>query len=117
MVSRSVRIALLTLAAWAIVFAPGAAGTGGSEPARASADDVAAAVVAPTFGPDGIVLARTLRDSTDDLADTVAVPFVLAAVIVIIGSAGLAEHLRRRCNVDVGQALRCSLPLRAPPVG
>lgn len=116
MATRSVRIALLTLAAWAVVFAPGAAGAGGAESVAASADDVAAAVVAPTFGPDGVVLARAVRDSADDLTDAATDPFVLALVVVVAGT-GVAMRLRRQRVAGVVRALRCSLPTRAPPVG
>lgn len=115
MVTRSVRIALLALAAWAVLFAPGAASDLGVAQVAASADDVAAAIIAPTFGPDGVVLARTMRDSADDLADDVVDPFVVAVVVVIACTAATVR-IRLRAGTALARTLRCSLPQRAPPV-
>ncbi|MDE0804087.1 MAG: hypothetical protein OSA99_12275 [Acidimicrobiales bacterium] len=116
MVSRSVRVALLAIAAWAVVFAPGAAGAGAPDAAPVSADDVAAAIVAPTFGPDGVVLGRTVRHSADDLTDVVGDPILPALAAVVVG-AGFVVHCRRVPDNGTVRALRCSLPQRAPPVG
>lgn len=115
MISRSVRIALLGLAAWAIVFAPAAAIPGAAAPIEASPEDVAAAIVAPTFGPDGMVLARTARHTVDDLDADVLLPFVLV-VAVVVGGAGLTAWIRPRTGKTLVRTLRCSLPTRAPPM-
>lgn len=65
MAGRPIRTAILALATWAVLFAPGAAADGvaaGAGPV--SADEVAAAVMAPTLGDDGGVLSRSCRDDT-----------------------------------------------------
>lgn len=69
MFGRSVRVACLAIAAWAVLFAPGAAGTGVSTdaPGASRADQVAAAVLAPTFEVDSV--ARSPRSCTESVAD------------------------------------------------
>ena len=68
MIGRWLRVACLAMAAWALLFAPGAAG---AEPAGASdasrGDRVAAAVLAPTFESDSV--ARSPRPCTSSVED------------------------------------------------
>jgi len=61
MVGRSLRVAFLALAAWAVLFAPAAASEHGGQATRMDPDRVAPAVLAPTFGPGGAVLAGSVR--------------------------------------------------------
>lgn len=68
MLGRSVRVACLAIAAWALLFAPGAAGADAMDGSGASrADQVAAAVLAPTFQVDSI--ARSPRACTQSVED------------------------------------------------
>lgn len=66
MLGRSVRVACLAIAAWALLFAPGAAGAADA-PGESRADHVAAAVLAPTFEVDSV--ARSTRSCTESVAD------------------------------------------------
>ena len=115
MAVRSIRHALLVLAAWAVLFAPGTAAGQTDEQAPIGADDVALAMIAPTFGTDGIVAARTCR-TTDTFptgcptsAGDVVLPPALSGshVVVAIG--------RHDVPAARGDEARRSAPTRAPP--
>lgn len=68
MLGRSVRVVCLAVAAWALLFAPGAAGADATDaPGASRADRVAAAVLAPTFQVDSVARApRACMDSVED---------------------------------------------------
>ncbi len=112
----SVRVVLLTLAAWAVLFAPGAAADSGTDGAAPDPDRVASAIVAPTFGPDGVVVARPCRHDHEptrvcpDLDDRG--PAVADAGQGDLGAADAFRSSAHRSNERTG-----SVATRAPPGG
>lgn len=110
MIVRPLRVAVLAIAAWALLFAPGAAGASTALP---DLDDIAASIVAPTFGPDGLLLARPSRDLEDLAVDHVDVA-VLAVAMVICGVA-VVRRLDETAPACSGVSLRLLGEARAPP--
>ena len=117
MFGRAARVACLAFAAWALLFAPGAA----IEDVRTTGtvvpeDRVAAAVLAPTFGADSFVASRICR--TDDGAQSSSCEggTAVAVVAVTVAAGGLLAR-RGRDHLDRVDAVgsRRSSPPRAPP--
>jgi len=118
MAGRSIRMALLTLATWALLFAPGAAAEeaeAGAEPV--SSERVAAAVMAPTFGSDGVVIARGCRDDDTVQQDcgsgTDEGPGAMSLPVPQRGSSAIALDEAG----GIAAAERRSAPTRGPPTG
>ncbi len=111
MIVRPLRVAVLALAAWAVLFAPGAAGASTTLP---DPDDIAASIVAPTFGPDGLVLGRPNRDVEDLDVDHLDVAMLAVAVVACgIATARRLEQATRACS---GVSVRLPSEARAPPL-
>ncbi len=117
MAARSIRIAFLALASWAMLFAPGAAAQadGGAAP-EIDPEHVAAAVIAPTFGADGVVVAaRSCREDGDPQVDATA-PFAhLAAPPARPGAGRTCARDAVATGVAGGSEHRRRAPARAPP--
>ena len=117
MVGRSGRWVLLALATLAVLFAPGAAAEGsGDDLEPVSSERVAASIIAPTFGGDGLVMARSGRDEAaeQDLAASLsAAPGAGSAIED--GPAAIVATVSQRAGHDPGG--RHSAPTRAPPQG
>ncbi|WP_436795185.1 hypothetical protein [Actinospongicola halichondriae] len=117
MVGRSVRIAFLTLAAWAVLFAPGAAASeGGGDPAVVEPDQVASAMVAPTFGPDGVVIARTRRPDHEPTRGFPG-PAGDLSRSVDLAQDSIEQTVDDRSDVAHGNERTRSVAMRAPPEG
>lgn len=111
---RPVRSTVLLLAVWAVLFAPGAVGDAASGWLIGDTDDLGAAVIAPTFDPAGLIVARPCQDDDpgehqcDDLAGPPPTLVPVAAVASLstpLETAGATESLAR---ADPGSP-------RAPP--
>lgn len=118
MTGRPIRIALSALAIWAVLFAPGAvADDAGAGSGPVNPDRVAAAIVAPTFGSDGIVMARSCRDDGPVRQDC-----ALGADDALASASSNGGHpvspvgeRHRFAGDDI--EIRQSAPTRAPPRG
>ena len=115
MAGRSIRVAFLALAAWAMLFAPGAAAEDpGPGAERVSPERVAAAIIAPTFGSDGVVAARSCRDDDVSHVDCAPAGDVLSAPSPLtqprLSSTSPGDE-RPAGDVEAQQ----SAPTRAPP--
>jgi hypothetical protein len=118
MAGRSIRMAFLALATWAVLFAPGAAAAdAGAGVDRVSSERVAAAIMAPTFGSDGVVMARSCRDDDNVQLDCGSLDGDLPRA----PSAFQHDPAQRTSGPEViagaGAALRRGAPTRAPPMG
>lgn len=118
MTGRPIRVALSALAIWAVLFAPGAvADDAGAGSGPVNPDRVAAAIVAPTFGSDGIVMARSCRDDGPVRQDC-----ALGADDALASASSDDELQVSRVGTH-GQLggddieIRQSAPMRAPPRG
>lgn len=118
MAGRSIRMAFLALATWAVLFAPGAAAADtGTGVDRVSPDHVAAAIMAPTFGSDGVVMARSCRDDDSVQLDCGSLDGDLPST----PSGSRHDVAPPTSAPDViagaGAELQRGAPTRAPPVG
>lgn len=119
MTGPSMRIALLAMAAWAVLFAPGAAAAdSGAGIGLTHHERVGVAMIAPTFGTDSVIATRSCRDELTstamicrDLSHAIAGDSVAAPQqrVVRVGDA------QSPTSLDAGD--RSSAPTRAPPMG
>ncbi len=114
MVIRPLRAALLALAAWAVLFAPGAARIDAGDTSPLDADRVAASIVAPTFGPDGVVLSRTVRALEDDVVLLVSTA-ILAAALLLARAAVVSDSRDTPGRIPTPPTVS-TRGARAPPV-
>lgn len=117
MFGSAARTVWLVVAAWALLFAPGAA----RDDAHATGDHrsgerVAAAVIAPTFGSDSLLTGRPCHmgaDRSPDLCQVDAAAPVMASPLVVV--AGLAVRSRQRRRGEGPVPKRGCWSTRAPP--
>ena len=121
MIGRTVRVVCLAMAAWALLFAPGAAAadtTGApGEPDASRSNRVAAAVLAPTFDSDSV--ARSVRACPRTVDDR------SSATDIVVASPGPDGTVLTICSVSTVAPPGASRPtegdpprsvsLRAPP--
>lgn len=109
------RIACLAVATWALMFAPGAViedvRSAGSS---VTGDQVAGAVLAPTFGAESFVDGRPCRMGGGD-GFVCQASAALPVATVVVAATGLAMVLRRASVVQVSLAAVGPQSSRAPP--
>lgn len=116
MVGPRVRTAFLALAMWAVLFAPGAAvdDLAGRAP-TVDADRVAAAVIAPTFGSDGVVVAKSCRADDVDRPDCEIPPATASRASALHASDGVESIAASEADHRSDETAGALTSTRGPP--